>query len=166
MHDTKSVALNFERLALTVIRHRLHTHILHHSPILFRLIDEFVEETNRSLDIVREDLRCDHHYDNDGEIANEDDCWDAVLHRWPFGLDQMASPKVLSDVFESLIGAVWLDAGGDSKVAWRVASRLLAPLPGEDGRPLARHPTRMVHVSLKKEMSYSPVSTHLHDNVS
>jgi dsRNA-specific ribonuclease len=35
-------------------------------------------------------------------------------------------PKVMADVVEALIAAVWLDSGGDYEAAWRVAARVLA----------------------------------------
>jgi len=76
--------------------------------------------------------------------------WDDVLRRWTFGLDTVTAPKVLCDIVEALVGAVWLDSEGSLSVTWAVAERLLSPvlvpLPGGD--PLPAHPVRMIHVSI------------------
>jgi hypothetical protein len=42
------------------------------------------------------------------------------------------APKALADVVEALIGAVWLDSGGDWGAAWRVAAKVLEAT-GEEG---------------------------------
>ena len=49
-------------------------------------------------------------------------------------------PQVLSDVVESLIGAVYVDSGGSLAAVWDVASRLLHPLVTPE--TVAQHPIR------------------------
>ena len=79
----------------------------------------------------------------------EEALWDAAMLEWTFGLPCSTAPKVLSDVIESLVGAVWVDSGADLAAAWAVARRLLAPLqvPTPGGAPLPHHPKRILYVS-------------------
>ena len=41
-----------------------------------------------------------------------------------FGQGFAAAPKVLGDLFESIIGAVYIDSGGDLEALWKVSSLL------------------------------------------
>ena len=75
--------------------------------------------------------------------------------RYAFGLDRICAPKVLSDVTEALIGAVWLDCQGDWDAVAAVVLHLLSPLPWIDQEMVDRgqvqippHPLRRIYVSL------------------
>ena len=73
--------------------------------------------------------------------------WDATMVRWAFGLDRICAPKVLCDIAEALVGAIWLDSSGDWDVAWKVAQKLLNPLPWiGPGAKVPSHPLRRLHV--------------------
>lgn len=72
--------------------------------------------------------------------------WHAVPAAHTFGLPKHSAPKVLSDIVESLIGAVFIDSGCRLEAAWAVAHRLLAPLAPLGKTPM--HPKRELHVSL------------------
>eukprot|EP00887_Chlorella_sp_A99_P002196 scaffold21.g2196.t1 len=58
-----------------------------------------------------------------------------------------AQAEVLSDVVESLIGAVYVDSGGSLPTAWAVIRHLLDPLVTPDTVP--RHPIRQLHMRLR-----------------
>ncbi|KAM0822627.1 hypothetical protein ACQ4PT_071380 [Festuca glaucescens] len=51
---------------------------------------------------------------------------------------QVWAPKSLSDMVESLMGAVFLDAGGDKEQVWRVFRRLADPRIGPE--TVGKHP--------------------------
>lgn len=54
---------------------------------------------------------------------------------------------MLSDIIESLIGAVWVDTNGDLTACWQIIQVLLAPLPSTiDDAPL--HPVRAIRVRM------------------
>ncbi|GAB4816128.1 hypothetical protein N2152v2_003174 [Parachlorella kessleri] len=65
-----------------------------------------------------------------------------VLHRCTFGFEHMQAPKVLSDVLEALVGAVYVDCGGDLGTVWDVVRRLLHPLVTPTTVPV--HPIRHI----------------------
>jgi len=121
---------------MAAVRHDLHNHIEHRSPALFSHLDDFVSEVQDRV--------------NKAEGSTLSAKWDTVVNTWPFGLDGMTCPPVLCDVVEAVVGAVWLDSGTDMGAAWKVASRLLAPLhiPETKDTKLPAHPVRQVHVSL------------------
>jgi hypothetical protein len=130
LHDIRSAVLNAERLALSAVRHGLHRYIAHASPKLFKCVDAFVEEAYA---VVRRVMEEENRVLNLGSARpplEEQDAWDIVVNRYAFGLDRISAPKVLSDVFESVMAAVWLDSGTDFARTWSVAHKLLAPLPG------------------------------------
>jgi dsRNA-specific ribonuclease len=89
--------------------------------------------------------------------------WDDVMVRYAFGLDRICAPKVLSDITEALMGAVWLDSQGNWEVTTAVVMHLLSPLPWIDEEVVMKeggsgylvhippHPVRRIHVS------FSPV---------
>jgi endoribonuclease Dicer len=134
MHDARSATVNAERLALVAVQHGLHAHLQHQSPCLFAQIDSFVTDIER---------RVAAHMSTG---MNLDGAWERLLREHAFGLDSMAAPKVLSDVVEALIGAVWLDSGGQLRKAWDTASRLLAPLP-QSYTEVPVNPARLLRVS-------------------
>jgi len=56
--------------------------------------------------------------------------------------DALAAPKVLGDMVEALVGAVFLDAGQDLEATWVVVARLLQPMPHPDTVPI--HPVSVL----------------------
>lgn len=68
----------------------------------------------------------------------------SLMNRHAFGFPTMEAPKVLCDVVEALVGAVYVDCGGASDVVRRVATRLLHPMV--DPRTTSIHPVRRLMV--------------------
>lgn len=152
LHDVRSITLNAERLALAAVRANLHTHILYHSAALFNQIDDFVVEARASVKRVGKEAAG---MVNTRSLSSSSEyAWDDVMVRYAFGLDRICAPKVLSDITEALLGAVWLDSEGDWEVAAAVALHLLSPLPWVDEKVVADgrqvdippHPVRRIHV--------------------
>ena len=81
----------------------LHTFILMQSPALMKMIIEYVEDKYGS---------------NKNLVVNQ------INEVEPPELKDVEVPKVLGDVFESLIGAVFIDSGHDLKKVWKVFTKL------------------------------------------
>ncbi len=149
LHDIRSITLNAERLALAAVRANLHTHINYHSAALLHQIDEFVVEAEAAVKAVVENSSSR----NSLEGSREDFAWNEVMVRYAFGLEKICAPKVLSDITEALMGAVWLDSQGDWDVAAAVVMNLFSPLPWIDKAVVERgqvqippHPVRRIYV--------------------
>ncbi|CAF4379862.1 unnamed protein product [Rotaria sp. Silwood2] len=102
--DIRQDLSNNDRLAYILVACGLHRKILHNSPDLFGHI---------SL------------YAGDEDIFPKDQSIDQYLSK---DLDQWAdstAPKALADVFEALVGAIFLDSGNSLAVVWRVIEPLL-----------------------------------------
>ena len=161
MHDIRSIVLNYERLALCTVRAGLHCHLAHHSVALFAQMDAYVAQCELILSRIQDQetqrvmhaAPYHHHAPQYGTaplhrlpVISTAEAWDHVLLRWPFGLDTMCAPKVMCDLLESLIGAIFLDTDGDLDVTWRCVERMLAPLPWiYHGVPIPAHPLRRIH---------------------
>ena len=89
--------------------HGLHNFILMQSPMLFNMIRSYVEDRSRDLDRVNNNL----------QLINETE---------PPELEYVEVPKVLGDVLESLIGAIYLDSGHDLETVWGIFRRLFPHL--------------------------------------
>uniref|UniRef100_A0A182J388 Dicer-2 n=1 Tax=Anopheles atroparvus TaxID=41427 RepID=A0A182J388_ANOAO len=135
--DLRSALVNNVNLACVLVRNELHRYILSQSPMLTGAIDKFVkvqvQKQNRIGDWVR--------------LLREEG--DSPL------VEYVDVPKVLGDVFEALIGAVYLDSGKDLNVTWRVCYRLLRDeisnfsrdTPIQVVRQLHEHPDANPHFS-------------------
>ncbi|CAF3562121.1 unnamed protein product [Rotaria sp. Silwood1] len=102
--DIRQDLSNNGRLAYILVKYRLHTKILHNSPDLFGKI---------SL------------YAGDDELFPKDSLIDNQLSK---DIDQWAdstAPKALADVFEALVGAIFLDSGKCLQTVWNVIEPLL-----------------------------------------
>lgn len=108
--DLRSALVNNITLACILVRHGLHLYILSESASLTDTVSKFVafqeahkhEITDQVNLLSEESERCQ------GTMAEFVDV-----------------PKALGDVFESLIGAVFLDSGNDLEATWRVIYGLM-----------------------------------------
>uniref|UniRef100_A0A182JTE0 Dicer-2 n=1 Tax=Anopheles christyi TaxID=43041 RepID=A0A182JTE0_9DIPT len=105
--DLRSALVNNVNLACVLVRNELHRYILSQSPMLTDAIGKFVEVHR-------------YHYNRGGEwvrlLTEESDT--------PMA-EYVDVPKVLGDVFEALIGAIYLDSGNNLSVVWQVCYQLL-----------------------------------------
>uniref|UniRef100_A0A1D1ZXU0 Uncharacterized protein n=1 Tax=Auxenochlorella protothecoides TaxID=3075 RepID=A0A1D1ZXU0_AUXPR len=167
LHDMRSVAVNAERLAFVAVHHGLQRHIRHASPKLLSHLTDFVsmwrdemtretaaeERRRRQAQSVRPaGPRAVAH----STTAGASYCGDASVHetarialmnRHAFGFPTMEAPKVLCDVVEALVGAVYVDSGGRLDVVCRVAFRLLHPMVNP--RTTSIHPVRRLMETLQ-----------------
>ena len=85
--------------------------------------------------------------------------WDDILRKHSFGIPGCAAPKVLCDIVEALVGAVWLDSGGDLEKTWQCIVVLTTPIPGVRGEPVAINPVRLLYELAAKQgckVQYKP----------
>ena len=80
------------------------------SPMLFNMIKSYVEDRSKELDKVN---------NNNLKLINETE---------PPELEYVEVPKVLGDVLESLIGAIYIDSGHDLETVWVIFRRLFPHL--------------------------------------
>ncbi|CAF2107810.1 unnamed protein product [Rotaria magnacalcarata] len=102
--DIRQDLSNNGRLAYILVAYRLHTKILHNSPDLFGKIQM---------------------YAGDNEVFPKDSSSEIILNT---DIDQWAdstAPKALADVFEALVGAIFLDSEKCLKTVWNVIEPLL-----------------------------------------
>lgn len=190
MHDAKSCAGNFDHLALVSIRHGLHLFLMHTSSSLFRQIDNLIIKVESEKEKIRENCRKNsqrfrnkENYYRSSQPSNErhkysyemtdDEVWDELLKRNPFGIKGCSAPKVLCDIIESLIGAVWIDSLGDMNKCWNAYVSLAKEVPGINGADVARNPVCLLQefaaqngATLKFETireSHEPVSLNYTD---
>lgn len=109
--DLRSALVNNITLACILVRHGLHLYILSESASLTDTVSKFVafQENHKH------------------EITDQTSLLSEESERGGHG--QMAEfvdvPKALGDVFESLIGAIFLDSNNDLEATWRVIYGLM-----------------------------------------
>uniref|UniRef100_A0A182W963 Dicer-2 n=1 Tax=Anopheles minimus TaxID=112268 RepID=A0A182W963_9DIPT len=135
--DLRSALVNNVNLACILVRYGLHQYILSQSPMLTDTIGKFVDvqrnNKNRTGDWVR-------------LLTEESDMLMA---------EYVDVPKVLGDVFEALIGAIYLDCKHDLTVVWQMCYRLMRDeiasfsrnTPIQVVRQLYEHPEAKPHFS-------------------
>lgn len=133
--DLRSSLVNNTFFAALVVRHGLHRCLLHCNPGLFNAVARFVQHQERS----SEEESGSSDEDNTAEIldlnARRDEVRDnptywKVLERFYhheeecLEPEEVEVPKALGDLFESLMGAVFLDCGMSLDTVWRIIYRL------------------------------------------
>lgn len=104
--DIRSALVNNITLACLTVRYNFHLHILHQNAILSEKVAGFVQF----------------------QVAHSHNITDQVLLLFTDGEvlgDFVDVPKTLGDIFEALIGAVFLDSGNSMLQTWSVIYRLM-----------------------------------------
>ncbi|XP_063622136.1 endoribonuclease Dcr-1-like [Cydia splendana] len=106
--DLRSALVNNVTFASYVVKLGLHKFLCSQlNPNLDKAIMMFVEhQEQRDHEIIEDVLY----------LIDEEDCHIA---------EYVEVPKVLSDIFESLMGAIYLDSGGDLSAVWAVVYRVM-----------------------------------------
>ncbi|XP_033221777.1 endoribonuclease Dicer isoform X2 [Belonocnema kinseyi] len=106
--DLRSALVNNITFACLAVRYGLHTALLSYVPLLHEIINRFVkfqEERNHAID---DELLW--------ILLEEDECNLA---------EHVDVPKVLGDIFESFIGAIYIDSGKDLLKVWQIVYSLM-----------------------------------------
>ncbi|XP_031782799.1 endoribonuclease Dicer [Nasonia vitripennis] len=126
--DLRSALVNNITFACLAVRYGLHTALLALAPKLFDLIDKFVKfQENRNYKIDDELLWV---------LLEEEECNMA---------EHVDVPKVLGDIYESVIGAIFLDSGKNLEVVWQVIYNLMKNEIDLFSKNVPKQPIRVIH---------------------
>jgi len=106
--DTRSALVNNDVFGCLLVEHELHRFILHNSLFLDNKIKEYIMDKQKSNQKRR--------------IGNSSSCHEVLE------LELVEIPKVLGDVFEAIIGAVYIDSGHNLELIWRIYRKLYPKL--------------------------------------
>jgi len=112
--DIRSALVCNNMFASVLVDNGLDSFILMQSPALMKMINEYVE---------------DKHGSDKNILVNR------INEVEPPEIKDVEVPKVLGDVFESLIGAVFIDSGHDLKTVWKVFKKLFKDIDGIIKKP-------------------------------
>ncbi|KAI8326541.1 hypothetical protein GQ54DRAFT_1762 [Martensiomyces pterosporus] len=115
----KHVAVSNDVLALVLVCHKLHRFIRHRSDFLGAAIHDYEVRLERARTVWTENGGSGGSAIGDAEDIYKDlppECWNLVQ-----------APKVLGDIFESLLGAIYVDSGMSHEAATAAYKRLLGP---------------------------------------
>ncbi|XP_058793942.1 endoribonuclease Dicer isoform X1 [Phymastichus coffea] len=126
--DLRSALVNNITFACLAVRYALHTALLAYAPKMFDIIDRFVQfQENRKHEVNDELLWV---------LLEEDDCQMA---------EHVDVPKVLGDIYESVIGAVFLDCGKDLQITWRIIYNLMKKEIDLFSKNVPKQPIRVIY---------------------
>ncbi|XP_049872216.1 endoribonuclease Dicer [Pectinophora gossypiella] len=126
--DLRSALVNNVTFASYVVKLGLHKFICSQlNPVLETAIMAFVEHQERRDHNIVEDVLY---------LIDEEDCHIA---------EYVEVPKVLSDIFESLAGAIYLDSGGSLEAVWAVYYRIMCKEINLFSQRIPQQPVRVLH---------------------
>ncbi|XP_032232624.2 endoribonuclease Dicer [Nematostella vectensis] len=129
--DLRSAVVNNYSLACLTIQRDFHKHMRSMSMALFKVVRRFVR---RLSEIEEKETRPDQVYSKLLLTTVEDGR----------GGEAIEVPKVLGDLFEALLGALYVDCGRDEELAWSVIYPLLTPIIEHYSVHLPISPTRQL----------------------
>lgn len=106
--DLRSALVNNVTLACLCVRHNIHLHILSQNSALTEAISHFADYQKRHKHEVSDHV----------DLLMEEDEFTCKM------ADYVGVPKTLGDVFEALIGGIFLDSGNDLVVSSRCINEL------------------------------------------
>lgn len=106
--DLRSALVNNITFACVSARYGLHTALLSYVPVLHDMINRFVK--------FREDKKHTVDVELLWILLEEDECNLA---------EHVDVPKALGDIFESIIGAIYIDSGKDMKKVWEIVFTMM-----------------------------------------
>ncbi|KAI4478811.1 hypothetical protein M0804_011557 [Polistes exclamans] len=129
--DLRSALVNNITFACLAVKYGLHTSLLAYAPQLNDVIDRFVkfqEEGNHTVN-----------NENLWILLKEDECNMA---------EYVDVPKVLSDIFESFIAAIYMDTGKDIKKVWEILYALMHKEIDTFSQNIPKQPVRLIYEKL------------------
>lgn len=116
--DLRSALVNNVTLACLCVRYNIHVHILSQNAALAETISLF----------QRFQVKNNHEVTEHVQLLMEEQDAESTCKQYNLA-DRIAEyidvPKTLGDVFEALIGGIFLDSGNDLKVTWKVIYGLM-----------------------------------------
>lgn len=128
--DLRSALVNNETFAAYIIKLGLHKYLKHYNTKLTSLIAKFESFQNMRKNEITGDVLL---------LLDEDN-----LHL----AENVDVPKVLGDLFESIMGAIFLDSGMDLLTVWRVIHKIMWREFDSFSKDIPKNPIRMLHETL------------------
>lgn len=126
--DLRSALVNNITFACLTVRHGLHIALLCYSPKLNDIIERFVKFQEERNYIVNDELLWILLEENECNIAEHVDV-----------------PKVLGDIFESIIGAIYLDSNKNLLVVWEIIYSIMHKEIDEFSKNIPKQPIRILY---------------------
>ncbi len=127
--------MNNTIFASLAVKHDFHKFFKHLSPGLQTVIDHFVR-TQADNDHKVVDSEFLDGSDMSADDISQEDASSSTL------AEDVEVPKALGDIFESVAGAIYLDAGRSLDAVWRVYARLMRPEIERFSRAVPKSPIR------------------------
>ncbi|XP_011693477.1 PREDICTED: endoribonuclease Dicer-like isoform X2 [Wasmannia auropunctata] len=126
--DLRSALVNNVTFACLTVRYGLHTALLAYAPKLHEIIDRFVKFQEERDFVVNDELLC--------VLIEEDEC---------NLVEYVDVPKILGDLFESLIGAIYLDSGKSLTKVWEIVYSFMHKEIDEFSKNIPKQPVRVIY---------------------
>ncbi|XP_015599757.1 endoribonuclease Dicer isoform X2 [Cephus cinctus] len=126
--DLRSALVNNITFASLAVRYGLHTALLSYAPKLSDIIDRFVKFQEERNHVIDDELLW--------VLLEEDECNMA---------EYVDVPKILGDIFESLIGAIYLDSGKNLLKVWEIVYALMHKEIEAFSKNVPKQPVRVIH---------------------
>lgn len=127
--DLRSALVNNVTLACISVRNHFHKFLLYHSSVLNEFIARFVKNQEERNHVIDHDILF---------LVEEDEVNIA---------EAVDVPKALGDVFEALIGAIYLDSGKDLNVTWKIVYNLMKEEIESFSKDIPKNHIRMLYES-------------------
>ncbi|CAL7946238.1 unnamed protein product [Xylocopa violacea] len=126
--DLRSALVNNITFACLTVRHGLHTALLSYVPELNDIINRFVKFQEERNHVVDDELLW--------ILLEEDEC-KMVEH--------VDVPKVLGDLFESTIGAIYLDSNKNLSLVWEIIYSIMHQEIDKFSKNIPKQPVRVLY---------------------
>ncbi|KAK0080172.1 hypothetical protein PV326_008304 [Microctonus aethiopoides] len=126
--DLRSALVNNITFACLTVKYGLHTALLSHAPSLSETIERFVKYQEERDHIIDDELLW--------ILLEEDECNMAEF---------VDVPKILGDLFESVIGAIYLDSGKNLNIVWEILYSLMYNEINSFSRNVPKQPVRVIY---------------------
>ncbi|XP_025264753.1 endoribonuclease Dicer isoform X1 [Camponotus floridanus] len=126
--DLRSALVNNITFACLAVRYGLDTALLSYAPKLHEAIDRFVKFQQERNYVVNDELLW--------VLLEEEECNLA---------EYVDVPKVLGDLFESLIGAIYLDSGKNLTKVWEIVYSFTHKEIDKFSKNTPKHPVRLIY---------------------
>ncbi|XP_017890637.2 endoribonuclease Dicer isoform X2 [Ceratina calcarata] len=140
--DLRSALVNNITFACLTVRHGLHTALLTYSPLMNDIIHRFVKFQEERNHVVDDELLW--------ILLEEDECNMA---------EHVDVPKILGDLFESTIGAIYLDSNKNLSVVWEIIYSIMHKEIDQFSRNIPKQPIRVLYETQGAEPEFLTPST-------
>ena len=110
----RTALVNNTFYASIVVKYNLHKYLRYSNPSLASSISNFVKKYKCQL------------FKQLGQLINS-----SISEQESTSIDEIDVPKALADIFESLVGAIYIDNGCNLDALWRIIYKMIKPEVGK-----------------------------------